>query len=270
MDISNWAHTSEITFYRVKINNNTMGFPDARILNGAAGIVSIVSNSRHVKINMYMVNFISNKYPGHPGDALYIFDDGRNIDIVLQECQFISNKSPGHGAVLYIYREVIQPFDSSNIQIVNAHFDQNIAGSSVVYITHSKSKQSIYQLKLHVNTSMFTNNVASSLHLPGCDVKFSGVLLFKNNIAEKGGAMYLDQGTMVTIKNEANIQFIANTATLNGGAIYVDLLCDYLIGYTNTFSHGKFSNYSAIFINNSARVAGNSLCFKILFSKYKY
>ena len=260
VDISNLAHTSEITFYRVQINNNTMGIPNASILNnGAAGIVSIVSNSRHVKINMCMVNFTSNKYPVHPGGALYILNNGRNIDIIVRECKFISNKSPGHGAALYIYTEVTQSFDSSNIQIVNTHFDQNIAGSSVVYVTHSK--QGIYDSKLQVNTSMFTNNVASSLYLPGCEVKFSGVLLFKNNTAENGGAMYLDQGTMVTIKNEASIQFIDNTATLNGGAIYVDLLCDDLIGNANTFSHGKFS--SAIFINNSARVAGNSLYFNV-------
>ena len=146
---------------------------------------------------------------------------------------------------------------------MNTHFDHNIAGSSVVYITHNGFTQGIHDLKLQVNTSMFTNNVASSMYLSACEVQFSGVLLFKNNIAEKGGAMYLDQGTTVTIENETAIQFIDNTATLNGGAIYVDFLCDDSTGNTNTFSHDVFSNYSAIFINNSARVAGNSLYFNI-------
>ena len=98
VSILNAPHdTSEITFYRVQIYNNTMGIPYAsvHVLNRiAAGAVSIVSYSGDLKINMYMVNFTSNKYLGNPGGALYIFiDDYRIIDIIVQECQFISNKS---------------------------------------------------------------------------------------------------------------------------------------------------------------------------------
>ena len=77
-----------------------------------------------------------------------------------------------------------------------------------------------------VNTSTFTNNVGSLMHLSACDMKLSGNVLFKNNTAENGGVMYLKQGTTITIDDEASVQFIGNTATLNGGAIYVDLLCE--------------------------------------------
>ena len=257
-------HTSEITFYRVQISNNTIGIPYESVLNGAAGAVSIISNSGDVKINMYMVNFTSNKYLGHPGGALYIFiDDGRNI-IIVQECKFISNKSPGHGAALFIYTEDNQHSGSNNIQIMNTHFDQNIAGSSIVYITHNFFTTQGSYLRLQVSSSTFTNNVASSLYLPECNVQFSGVLLFENNTAENGGAIYLDQGTTVTIENEATVQFIDNLATLNGGAIYVNFLCNNLIGDANIFScTDMFSKCNVMFINNSARVVGNSLYFNV-------
>ena len=93
----------------------------------------------------------------------------------------------------------------------------------------------------------------------------SGVVLFKNNTAENGGAIYLDQGSTVTIGNGAIVQFISNTATLNGGAIYVDFLCSNLEDDTNTFSFETTMNFSAIciFINNSATIAGHSLYFTI-------
>ena len=257
-------HTSEITFYRVQINNNTMGIPYASILNRtAAGAISIALDSGDLKINMYMVNFTSNKYLGNPGGALYIFiDDGRIIDIIVQECQFIGNKSPGHGAALFLYIEDIDTVAiyATNVQIVNTHFDQNIAGSSVVYMIQNDMTQYIL-LTVQVNSSTFTNNIGNSMYLSACVVQFIGVVLFKNNTAENGGAMYLDQGTRVTIENEPTVQLIDNRATLNGGAIYVDLLCDGMLG--DTFHTDMSSKYSTMFINNSARVAGNSLYFNI-------
>ena len=154
------------------------------------------------------------------------------------------------------------------MQMVDTKFDQNIAGNSVVYITQDDFSQgNNNNIRVQVNTSSFTSNVASSLYLSACDMHLSGDVLFQNNTGENGGAMYLNQGTTVTVDNEANIQFIANTATLNGGAIYVDFLCGNIIdGNTNTFFYNKTTNFSTIymFINNSATIAaGNSLYFSI-------
>ena len=122
-----------------------MGIPyESSLDRTAAGAVSIVSGSGDLEINMYMVNFISNEYLGHRGGALYIFIyDRGNIDIIIQECQFISNKSPGHGAAMFVYSEY-SDIESNNMQIVNTHFNQNIAGSSIVYITQVGFKQGYY------------------------------------------------------------------------------------------------------------------------------
>ena len=255
-------YISIITFYRVQFNNNVVGIPYTSVLDGAAGVVSIATVSLNVEINVYMVNFTSNKYLGHSGGALYSFIESKNVTIILEKCQFVSNLSPGDGAALLLYTK---EFDQCNIRMVNTHFDQNKADGSVVYIAQDDSTQGS-NIALEVNTSTFTNNVASSMYLTGCDVQFSGVLLFKNNTAENGGAMYLDQGTTVTIENETTVQFIANTATLNGGAIYVDVFCDKIGGDdANTFFYTDiFSNYSStIFLNNSARIAGDSIYFSV-------
>ena len=51
--------------------------------------------------------------------------------------------------------------------------------------------------------------------------------MFKNNTAYNGGAMYVEQESNVNIDSNATVKFIANTANLNGGAIYVALYCSH-------------------------------------------
>ena len=259
--ITETSYESNITFNRVEFNNNLIG-TEYDITDGTAGAVSIVNIGGDVVVNMFMVKFVSNQYLGYDGGALYIFLKG-NIDhnciILVKASEFISNQSPGHGAALYIY---IQDIKGGNIQIQDTIFNQNIAGNSVVYITLESFLQDS-DIKLLVNGSTFINNVASSMYLSGCDVELSGIIFFRNNTAENGGAMYLNQGTRITIANETKVQFIDNTAILNGGAIYVNILCDSLGGGADTFLHTTYLKYTTMFINNSARIAGNSIYFNI-------
>ena len=192
------------------------------------GIVSI-----NAVINMHMVNFTqcNIQYTG--------YDDESAIYILFGEA-----------------------FKCAYIKMQYTNFDQNKGDNSVVYIATKQIGSTRNRIKLLVNTSTFTNNIGSPMYLSTCDVKLSGNLLFKNNTAENGGAMYLNQGTTVTIDDEASVQFIGNAATLNGGAIYVGLLCDKFQKDTNTFLYHTV-HFSALFINNSALITGNSLYFSV-------
>ena len=62
---------SEITFFRVKVINNLIGISELSLIDGTAGAVSIVAFGGDFKMNMYMVNFISNEYLGRDGGALF-------------------------------------------------------------------------------------------------------------------------------------------------------------------------------------------------------
>ena len=73
--------------------------------------------------------------------------------------------------------------------------------------------------------------------------------------------MYLNQGSYITVKEYSTVEFIGNTASYQGGAIYIELP-------SNCPQHGivftDSSNISTVsFANNSARVAGNSIYFSI-------
>ena len=249
------GNVSEIIFDEVEFNDNVI----KAIPHDPSGVAGITTLRGDVKIYMHKVNFTSNQYLGDDGGALFILDNGDILQnshtVLIEECKFVNNTSLGHGAALYINPN---DFLYSYIKIVKTIFDKNIGGSSVVYITQ-------YLVSVHsdktvqVSTSEFTNNVASSMYLSSCNVKFLGTLIFRNGTAKSGGAMYLNQGSTVTIKDNTAVQFVANTAILNGGAIYVDLGFNCYYGKTTFVKLNTSSEYSATFINNSARNSGNSL-----------
>ena len=238
-------YRSKVTIYRVQFSNNL----------GGICVLSFRTIEGYVEFIMYTMNFIYNQYLG---SALYISPmDGSNSTILLKKCEFVNNQSPAQGVVLYF---LAVNFIDAHVQIQDTNFNQNIDGSTVyIAATQTDLTHKISKIKLIVNTSTFTNNVGHSMIVSACDMKLSGNLLFKNNTAENGGAMYLGQRTTVTIDDEASVQFIGNKATLNGGAIYVDLLCENFRLDTVTFL--VLTNFSVTFINNSALISGNSLYF---------
>ena len=266
---TNASNASEITFQGVQFTNNMI-----EVLPAPAdpefdvtGSISILAIRGDVNITMDMVNFTSNQYLGLSGGALAVVlprENGIGHSIFLTRCNFVSNKSPSYGAALYIDTRN----HNDNIQIINTIFDQNVGGSAVFLKGFMYPLQQFHAVNhkqpwpVIIKSSNFTNNTGSSIYLSSCDVELSGSLLFRNNTAENGGAMYVDQGTTVTINDNATVEIIANTAKVNGGAIYVSLVCRHIYNglykIINTFSGG--SN-NAIFINNSARIVDNSLYF---------
>ena len=263
---------SKAILYRLHLSNNLIGLLPAISNIDVSGAISIVVINGDFILEVLMVNFTSNYNEGRDGGALTVllpYDSGSIHSIYIAGCNFESNKSPGHGAALYIDTKN----KNDNLEIVNTIFDKNDAGYSVAYLQGflRPCKLTYACPVVMINTLNFTNNVGSSLFLSSCYVKLSGNLLFENNTAENGAAMYVEQESTVTIDDEATVQFIANTAKLNGGAIYVNLVCshhtvgDYII--INTFNSGNrqynYNNMNVKFINNSARIANNALYFDV-------
>ena len=266
-------NVSNILLYMVQFNNNVVEVSTRhRILNdNALGTVSIVAHNGSFKLKMFMVNFTSNKYAANKGGALSVtlpYGKATIHSNLITGCKFVGNKAPGHGAALYIDTKN----DNDDIQIADTIFDKNEGGHSVVYLEGFLHPSLQQQHTLHnyaqpviINSSNFTNNTATAMYLSGCDVKFSGIVLFKNNTAENGGAIYASQETTMTIEDEATVTFINNTARRDGGAVYVDMMCGYKTHgayvLVNTFQGNSSGN--TIFINNSAMITDNSLYFNV-------
>ena len=100
-------------------------------------------------------------------------------------------------------------------------------------------------------SSNFTDNIGSSIQLLHSHLLCESVI-FINNIADNGAALYIDQRSYITIGDGATVQFINNLAVEHGGAIYINTVynCPGM-----TFS---YNNSEVLFVNNMARISGNS------------
>ena len=238
-----YIHISDSVFSRINSNVTTSQ-------NGNARAVSIISSYGNVELYLTNISFISND-----NGAVHIKINSSNVSdsfyLVVQGCNFIDNKSYGHSAALSINTGIS---DSPEVHISNSEFINNTAGDSIVSVFTTSSA------RIMITETIFTNNVASCMYIPGCKLFLSKRVTFENNTSDNGAAMYLNRGATVYITDETFVQFSNNKALQNGGAIYVDIIfsCD-----TPVFLISISQNYKALFINNSAEVAGNALFFSI-------
>ena len=236
------------------INNNAtteMMFNNVTIFNNSKGGIKIISGANTV------IDFISSHFIANKNGSLFL-DVGNDTILNFNETTFLGNKGTfdSQGVALYVSAS-----SSTTINILYCSFHYNDAngGDGIVYIIHKVL--SGYDVIVSLSSSSFVSNeFGSALHISQVALKFYNSTLFQSNSAEAGAAIYVDQNSIITITNESLVQFINNSASFRGGAIYSDL--------TNCFNNGilfsSLSNFSSVvFTNNSAKVSGNSIYFSI-------
>ena len=127
-------------------------------------------------------------------------------------------------------------------------------GSSIVNIQGPTTSRGSFSHVTLVN-SLLSNNKGTALYCIFTDLKFQENVYFINNTAISGSAIYFEQIYSV-LSDDADIQFINNSAVQRGGALYFNLVTT---DHCNVFPY----SFNASFMNNSADVAGNSIYFSI-------
>ena len=80
----------------------------------------------------------------------------------------------------------------------------------------------VWETEVHLNKTVFYNNSVSAIHTGGSDLHFHGVNIFRNNTGVCGGALTLNQGSLMYLHPGAQIYIIENTGLKYGGGICVD------------------------------------------------
>ena len=197
------------------------------------------------KLNV-ISSYISHNHKG----GLDIYLDG-SVTVELYNTTFANNIGATYtfGTALYVFTS--NRASSVNISLCN--FLDNFGGISAVYIINSD-----YVL---ITSSNFVNNKnESALRVTNCFLTFYKSTIFKDNYAKSGAAIYVAERSQIIVDDGSSIQFINNTASLRGGAIYIDL--------TNCYDRGIVfttltENNAISFVDNSAKLSGNSIYFNI-------
>ena len=243
----------------VHIVNNNIVWTETSTLDPAPGLVSFQSKCMLIA-SVTQARAISNVYSHQKGGVFHIRSP-EHCDVYFVDCIF-SNNTGIHGAA--IYTEVIHTDKGYNfhfkVTIVSSVFDKNVADESVFYIDTPSESDMQSKPRVFIGNSSFTNNLGVCLFLQRCSVFLSGNLLFKNNTAENGGALYIDVASVVYMLGV--IHFIDNSAVLHGGAIYVDLNLGCRVNQTTFYP----TDAEVSFISTMPGYGGNSLYFSV--SKY--
>ena len=242
-----------ITFTNVTVCNTTM------LNNGNDASVSITSVETFINLQFIDVNFTLNHHSRHNGEILHITNSNqkcirRNVSLQFLRCNFDDNTAFGSVVTLKIMRNVNDPGNGALFNLTDCIFNNNYGGSSIVNIQGPTTSRGSFSHVTLIN-SLLSNNKGTALYCIFADLKFQGNVYFINNTAISGSAIYFEQIHSV-LSDDADIQFINNSAVQRGGALYFDLVTT---DHCNVFPY----SFNSSFMNNSADVAGNSIYFSI-------
>ena len=242
VNIYNTATRSSITLHKVNISDNWFGVQI--YMAGRAGINSLD---------------ITSSYFVHNHNGTLFVRMSRKSDVNVHNTIFANNI----GAFNYILDgSAISFFGYTfTLNISMCKFYDNIGGNNIVYIGENNIDQYPF-CNASITSSDFTGNkIGSALKVQQCRIlNFYSKTSFEDNSARRGCAIYITEGSQISVGDGATVWFIRNTASLHGGAMYIDL--------TNCHDHGivftNLTRYDSIsFINNSAKQSGNSIYFNI-------
>ena len=233
--------------------------PSALSFESPSGLITITETVITQNENGLLVNSI------HPG----------NVNIVVKDSFFQENNGVSLGV------QSLFPLEpkAMNITVKNVTFlgnINNLASSGIIQVDG--------RVTLSIEDSCeFRDNLGSVLQAFTTSVTLSGRVTFKNNAATRGGAISLSYSTLVlaSVNNtNTSIYFVNNTATVAGGAIYIQgsinidsfftkSSCFYeLQGISKHELLSSVVNMALTFINNEATNGGadiygatpNSVC----------
>ena len=251
--VSSLCFKPVIVFTNVTVRNTTM------LDNGNDASVSITGVGTFINLQFIDVNFTLNRNSRPSGEILHISNSnqkcmGRNVSFQFSSCNFDDNTAFGSVVTLKIMRNMIDPVNGALLNLTDCIFNNNYGGSNIVNIQSPTTSGGSFSHVTLVN-AMLSNNKGTALYCVFTDLEFQENVYFINNTAISGSAIYFEQICSV-LSNNADIQFINNSAVQRGGALYFDLVTT---DHCNVF---PFS-FNASFMNNSADIAGNSIYFSI-------
>ena len=181
--------------------NVTMQFTNVNFLNNSNG-GSVVAISSKYSRSFLLIDSCSYTHningslkmeisTGRSNVTLHRLIIARNKGTFTHKDSYVYSNNNGQGSGILILSYCLY---SSNISISLCNIQGNSGGKSIVYI-----QDEAYSQIASLVSTRFTDNVGSALFISGCTVKFENHVSFIKNIAENGAAVYLDQGSHISI-----------------------------------------------------------------------
>ena len=240
-------------------------------------IETSIENSHNKNLNTSILTIenstFSNNVANITGGAMYIahyetenYASQRERQINISNCTFIGNKG-SIGAVMEILKQEIPGYVSHTTPQFSVYFHNcRFHNNSVPTDKHSSIMELIGTKNIQLSECSFTYSHGTVFSLRNSNLNLFGNVHFKNNHATYGGALKVCDSSMIFLHNGTSVMFVNNSAQ-KGGAIYAQQgcldtapACFFQPALNQTVDIVDFSNYIAVkFVNNSASVAGDAI-----------
>ena len=192
------------------------------------GLVAQYNNTRLGSHNIEISDTIvrDNTAPG-TGGGLSMLSTPQNISAImvsLRNVSFIGNTAEKGGDSIFARgeRSVFRSKSSLFLSLDQVRVDSRmIAGSPVGALTFINLGR-VYITGSETNPSIFENGLNSVITAFSTDVYISGTVIFRHNSALIGGALYLQDNSLLFLTEKVNATFQNNSAIESGGAISIE------------------------------------------------
>ena len=233
----------------------------------------------HLKGNTMPVHISNTKFISNYGGALLFVVGARRsfvcnssaYQILLESCEVSNNLAHfGHtgliaGTLSDERRSRVSVQETVlkvRLVIQNSTFHRN-------YKLQAFSQENVALIQFHqlpeveiINSTFHSNTGSRTITVYRSKIVFCGQVVFENNTSTTdGGALHLDESSLLYFKPNTSISFTNNTASQRGGAIYVDTTKreDSLPFCFFEVLKGSQKNIQLVFKGNLAKIAGDAI-----------
>ena len=232
-----------------------------------------IHNTQVSILNIINSNFYNN-VANLTGGAVYIAHYevenyypslNRKRQIIITNCKFVQNN--GNGAAMEILKQTFPGYITHFTPQFSVRFDMcKFSSNRVPLNKHSSIMELIGTKSVHLSNCNFTNNYGSVFSLRNSNLNFHDSIHFVNNSAAYGAALKFCDSSLVFLHSGTNVLFFNNTAQ-RGGAIYAQQgcldtypACFFQPAVNRTIPIEEFGEHMTVkFANNSAKLAGDAI-----------
>ena len=236
-------------------------------------IETMVENFENISILTISHSRFNNNVANITGGAIYIthfvaenyLPKNRRRQIIIVNCKFIQNM--GNAAAMEIVKQTFPGYVAHFTPQFSVHiYDSEFFNNSVPLDKQSSIMELIGTKSVLLSNCNFTNNYGSVFSLRNSNLNFHNSIHFSNNHAAYGAALKVCDSSLVFLHNKTNVLFFNNTAQ-KGGAVYAqqgcldtEPACLFQPALNPAVPVESFGDYIQIkFENNLATVAGDAI-----------
>ena len=256
--------------YNISVNIDDLNISNNELVSGDGLVVFQDYNELYAQLtDMYFINnYIDTPNGGSAVTFTSIIVNTTTAvathKLEINHVEVLGQQGGGHGAGVFIDHQLCDYcMLEGSYTIMQCTFANISNANSILY---SGSNYSQYSSNLLIQNCTFENNFGTAVHLVNSNLVLeNGLILFENNTAEHGAALYLELNSRITFGFNSKVLFIRNEARRYGGAIFCDVST-----YGNCYRNVSEtllvlnSNDEMIqFIENAASAGGDSVYFSV-------